>query len=191
MYIHHDKSAIVSVDVQQIFQHERKDIAVVKLVQAVGLTASIMPICLPDHDHYNFRELQLHVCRRQTSRSESSVTSVPVTPLLPQDCSIMFERKRAQYTLGEFCAWDEAGDTCTGDLGGPLIAESNGRATVIGLNSYISAKVCRSSVFPLGKQVIEAYHLFEFQEEFDAGDYPGIYTRVGAHLKWINAVLKL
>lgn len=142
--IAHNKSSIIAIDVEQIFQHERKDIAVIKLVEPVNISPAVVPICLPDHDNYYFRELQLHMCKRPNSHStpnEPSVFSVPVTPLTPQDCSIMFERKNAHYTLDEFCAWDEAGDTCTGDLGGPLITETHGRATVIGLSSYISVKV--------------------------------------------------
>lgn len=74
------------------------------------------------------------------SSNRPHVYSVPVTPLSSQDCTIMFQRKRAHYTLDEFCAWDEAGDTCTGDLGGPLVAETNGRSVLIGLSSYISTK---------------------------------------------------
>lgn len=139
--VQHKKSAVVSVDVEQIYQHERKDIAILKLARPINVTKSIGPVCLPDHDNYNFRELQLHVCHRQNSRAEMNVFTVSVTPLMPQDCNIMFERKRARYTLDEFCAWDEAGDTCTGDLGGPLTAITNGRVTVIGLSSYISSKV--------------------------------------------------
>lgn len=137
---------MVSIDVEQIFQHHRKDIAVIKLAKPVNSTQSISPICLPDHDNYNYRELHLHMCKRKSSHATPSapyVYSVPVTPLSPQDCSIMFQRKKARYTLDEFCAWDEVGDTCTGDLGGPLVADVNGRSVLIGLNSYISVKVGR------------------------------------------------
>lgn len=80
----------------------------------------------------------------------------------------MFHRKKAIFTLEEFCAWDEYGDTCTGDVGGPLMGSVNGKWHLIGLNSYANAKV-----------------------PFKADDYPGVYTRVGSHLKWIESVLEL
>lgn len=141
VFIPHDKSNVVSVDVEQIFQHDREDIAIIKLQQPVALSELIVPICLPTHDNYYFRELNAHVCLRKTHRSDTSVISVPVSPLLPQDCNILLKRKKASYTQELFCAWDEMGDTCTGDLGSPLTTTTNGRVTVIGLNSFTSAKV--------------------------------------------------
>lgn len=37
----------------------------------------------------------------------------------------------------EFCAWDEAGDDCAGDIGSPLFTIHNGRFFVVGLRSYV------------------------------------------------------
>lgn len=142
--ISHNRSNIIHIKVDEIIKHKYKDIAIIKLEENVNFTDLIQPICLPIDDSYNFRELQLHVCKRPTSMSINRVpmvTNVSVSPLSPQDCSIMFQRKRAQFTRGEFCAWDEVGDTCTGDLGGPLIGTINGQYHVIGLNSYINALV--------------------------------------------------
>lgn len=42
---------------------------------------------------------------------------ISASPLSPNDCNILLKRKKAQFTLDEFCAWDEPGDTCIGDLG--------------------------------------------------------------------------
>lgn len=142
--VRHNRSKIIHINVSEIINHKRKDIAIIKLARAVNFTDLIQPICLPIDDNYNFRELELHICKRATAMSISRVpiiTSVSVSPLAPQDCAIMFQRKQAHLMKEEFCAWDEVGDTCTGDLGGPLIGNLNGRFHVIGLNSYINAKV--------------------------------------------------
>jgi coagulation factor X len=69
------------------------------------------------------------------------VALVPVSPLSPQDCHMIYHRNRAEFSRSEFCAWDEGGDTCTGDMGGPLIAKQNGAFHLIGLKSYAQSKV--------------------------------------------------
>lgn len=96
-----------------------------------------------------------------------SVSSLSVLPISPQDCSTLFHRKGANFNAREeFCTWDERVDTCTDDLGGPLLGVQNNRYHVIGLSSYVTTK-----------RTIRDETL------------PGIYTRVGHHLKWIEAVL--
>lgn len=129
----------------------------------------IQPICLPTSENYNFRELFLHSCSKTTHHGQKriKVESLSVLPVSPQDCSTLFHRKGANFhSREEFCSWDERVDTCTGDLGGPLIAKQNGRFHVIGLSSFATSKILIRD---------------------DA--LPGIYTRVGRHSRWIQKVL--
>lgn len=157
---------------EELFKHDRKDIAIIKMSQPVNFTDSIRPICLPKDDNFNFRELFLHVCTRRTS-SNSGRPKLPknklvgVNPLSPHDCLTLYRRHGATISLEEFCGWDETGDTCTGDLGGPLIGKVSGRFHVIGLHSYVKTK-----------------------EAVETNLFPGIYARVGSHLNWINTVLE-
>lgn len=136
---------VLTIGIDRIYKHQYKDIAIIRLIEKINFTDFITPVCLPEDDNYNFRELQFHICKRSSSKS---ITKLPinryvsVSPLSPQDCTIMFHRKHAIFTLEEFCAWDETGDTCTGDLGGPLVGKLNGRYQVIGLNSYVNTRVC-------------------------------------------------
>ncbi|KAJ6632687.1 Plasma kallikrein [Pseudolycoriella hygida] len=160
-----EESKSTFIGIEHIFQHKNRDIALIKLSENVNFTKFIRPICLPDNDHYDYNELFLHMCKKNMRRN--AVSTINATPLTPQDCEIMFRRKNATITPEEFCAWDENGDSCTGDLGGPLTTIDNGRYSVIGLNSHINTKV-----------------------KFNYGDYPGIYVRVGSHLPWIRKVLK-
>lgn len=129
----------------------------------------IQPICLPTSDNYNFRELFLHICRksRNATPPKVKVQTLSILPLSPQDCSTLFHRKGANLnSREEFCTWDERGDSCTGDLGGPLIGKQDDRFHVIGLSSYVTSR------FPIRDDSL-----------------PGVYVRVGFHMKWIAQVL--
>src|SRR5699024_1810598 len=69
-------------------------------------------------------------------------------------------------TEGQLCAGEmnpaggTAQDTCRGDSGGPLIYRKDGRAWLVGINSY-GGERCASGI-------------------------PGVYTRVNRYLGWIE-----
>lgn len=129
----------------------------------------IQPICLPTTANYNFQELILHSCRRIKNKPPArvEVESMHVLSMAPQDCSTLFHRKGANFsTKEEFCCWDERVDTCTGDLGAPLIGLVDGRYQVVGLASYANSKR------PIRDSAL-----------------PGIYVRVGKHVQWIQELL--
>lgn len=180
----------VFADVEEIILHPKRDIALVKMTKPVNFTGEkeskaftelllkplpfsslelIQPICLPTSENYNFREMILHSCRKIKNRipARVHVESMSVLPVSPQDCSTLFHRKGANFSSREeFCSWDERVDTCTGDLGAPLIGLENGQYQVVGLASYATSKR------PIRDPAL-----------------PGIYTRVGKHTKWIKKVL--
>ncbi|KXJ80704.1 hypothetical protein RP20_CCG023576 [Aedes albopictus] len=164
------KQDVVSVSVKNVFLHEKKDIAVIRLAERVNVTEKIRPVCLPTSDRFNFTDMYFHICKKDKSdfgRPSTASKLVAVNYLSQKDCQILFRRHQAELGLKEFCVWDETGDNCTGDLGGPLMAKLNGRYHVVGLNSYALAK-----------------------SKIDSEGLPGVYVRVGSFLKWIQAVLK-
>jgi coagulation factor X len=63
----------------------------------------------------------------------------PQAPLSSFDCKQFFARKHMTVTRQQFCAWDESGDDCTGDIGGPMFTVHNGRLFVVGLRSYLES----------------------------------------------------
>lgn len=132
--------------------------------------AAIRPICLlDDSSTIDYRELYLHQCKRiknKPLREAAQVVTITVAPLSTRDCHIYFKRNGGIISPDEFCAWDEKGDTCTGDLGGPLIGKIKGRLYVVGLHSYaLTATAMHDKTAP------------------------GVYTKVSSHLKWIKAII--
>lgn len=63
-YANRDKSYSVEIDVEEIYFHKKRDIALIKLKESVNFTDVIRPACLPQSDNYNFKELQTHLCKR-------------------------------------------------------------------------------------------------------------------------------
>ncbi|XP_055616794.1 CLIP domain-containing serine protease B4-like [Toxorhynchites rutilus septentrionalis] len=164
------KSDVLSIPVKNVFLHERKDIAVIRLAERVNATEKIRPVCLPTNDRFNYTELHVHLCfkdKYEFGRMNTSSKLVSVTSLAQKDCQILFRRHQAELGPKEFCVWDETGDDCTGDLGGPLVTTLGGRFHVVGLNSYALAK-----------------------SKIGSEGLPGVYVRVGSFNKWIQAVLK-
>uniref|UniRef100_U5ERM7 Putative hemolymph proteinase 8 hemolymph proteinase 8 n=1 Tax=Corethrella appendiculata TaxID=1370023 RepID=U5ERM7_9DIPT len=159
----------IAVEIATVFKHEKKDLALIKLVEPITISDSIRPICLPSNDEYESLDLQLHMCKKlkNTFQPQNLNKFIAVTPVKLQDCHIMFRRRHALFSNKELCAWDEEGDSCTGDLGGPLMAKSKtGRYHLIGLKSYAQTK-----------------------KDVDLDGLPGVYTRIGSYLKWLRAAM--
>lgn len=66
-FANRDKSHSIEVEVDEIFYHKKKDLALIKLKESVTFTEIIRPACLPISDNYNFKELQSHLCKRSNN----------------------------------------------------------------------------------------------------------------------------
>ena len=74
-YANRDKTYSVEIDVEEIYFHKKRDIALIKLKESVNFTDVIRPACLPQSDNYNFKELQTHLCKRsEQSKAPADVT---------------------------------------------------------------------------------------------------------------------
>lgn len=69
-----DKSHTVEIDVDEIFYHKKRDLALIKLKHSVTFTDVIRPACLPLSDSYNFKELQSHLCKRSHTKAPADVS---------------------------------------------------------------------------------------------------------------------
>lgn len=73
-FANRDKSHSIEVEVDEIFYHKKKDLALIKLKESVTFTDIIRPACLPISDNYNFKELQSHLCKRSQTKMKADVT---------------------------------------------------------------------------------------------------------------------
>lgn len=85
-YANRDKSLSVEVDVDEIFYHKKKDLALIKLKESITFSDVIRPVCLPISDNYNFKELQSHVCKRSHNKAPADVTLEFAVILLMLQC---------------------------------------------------------------------------------------------------------
>ncbi|KAG5675206.1 hypothetical protein PVAND_005130 [Polypedilum vanderplanki] len=168
-YANRDKSYSVEIDIEEIYFHKKRDIALIKLKESVNFTDVIRPACLPQSDSYNFKELKSHLCKRSHHpKTPADVSLEFAAPLSTFDCRKFFSRKRIAISQYEFCVWDETGDDCAGDLATALFTIHNGRLFLVGLRSYAET---------------------DDEDIPDPSEYPGIYIKVGSYLEWISAVI--
>lgn len=60
-----DKSMAVEIEVDEIFSHQKKDLALVRLKETVTFTDVIRPVCLPSTEGYShYEQIESHFCKR-------------------------------------------------------------------------------------------------------------------------------
>lgn len=145
----------------------KNDIAIVTLSQPVSFTDRILPACLPN----GLQGTDLSVLPQpyiigwgSNGTSSSTATALRQAPInlvgQPECDSAYGNIQRVTIGNDQVCAGNGQIDTCTGDSGGPIQSEIDGRWTILGITS-----------FGVGCA----------REEF-----PGVYTRVDNFLSWIN-----
>ncbi|XP_039495853.1 spaetzle-processing enzyme-like [Drosophila santomea] len=164
----HDQYVPNSVD-------QQNDIALVRLRRSVSYTDYVRPICLPTDDliRNQFVDYGMDVAgwgiteSRQPSPTKLKVAMNVVNRTICQEKYSSFKVKLYDSQL---CAGGMKGmDTCEGDSGGPLMVSisTGGRDVfhIAGITSY-GTKQC------------------------GIGGWPGVYTRTGAFIDWIQQKLE-
>ncbi|XP_050088284.1 melanization protease 1-like isoform X2 [Anopheles aquasalis] len=163
----------IRLPIEAVFLHETQDIALIRLLNMLPRNSTrVQPMCVPQEDFpLDGLDLQRHVCEK---RGVGGRTEPTASRLLPVDQRITADECKPHYRQYQttidnrtFCAWEPTVDTCTGGVGGPIIAKIRHRYHIVGLASYVHTKT-----EPKGK------------------DMPSIYVRVGAYRHWISAVIQ-
>jgi secreted trypsin-like serine protease len=161
-----------SLDVERIFMHPQynsrtliNDAALIKVVQTIGFTADIQPVCGPDNSlTYAYSKCSCSGWGTLVSGGAccpQTLQYVTMNVTTNAYCNAAYPRDN--ITADMICATDNTGsrdrDSCQGDSGGPLVVkESNGVFRHIGIVSWGIG--CASG-------------------------YPGVYSRTSHHHTWI------
>ncbi|OCT61943.1 serine protease 27 [Xenopus laevis] len=171
----------VSVPVKRIIKHHLYnetdltfDIALLELSRHVPFTDFILPACLPTSPT---EFLPGHSCM-VTGWGDTEFNSTKPSPDLLQEAEVRLmglEHCREIYLLASndsdsgitddmICAMNihKGKDSCQGDGGGPLICYENDRWYLVGITSF---------------------------GEGCGGDFPGVYSSIPAHMKWIQSFI--
>ncbi|XP_066972500.1 serine protease 30-like isoform X2 [Macrobrachium rosenbergii] len=158
------------VGVRDIHIHEEygtgpnNDIGLLKLKKPLDLKSfkQLKPVCLPSNPRKTYEGAEGHIygwgIKGFHSRLPAVLQETSVNVLGPE-CQNKFQD--VNITPQMLCAGDKKGDkdTCSGDSGGPMTVEENGRHVLVGITSFGIGCGIRGS--------------------------PGVYTRVTAFLDWV------
>ncbi|XP_054157647.1 ovochymase-2-like [Oppia nitens] len=139
---------------------QKNDIAVLRLQNPIQYNENIEPVCIPPSDLDDPDGLWVSGWGRTDEGGRTSDRLNEVT--LPQYSLAKCENKYAGLVSDkQLCAGGIKGqDACQGDSGGPLQSKINGKVNIVGIISW-GIGCAREN-------------------------YPGVYTRVSAYLKWIE-----
>ncbi|XP_037784032.1 venom protease-like [Penaeus monodon] len=147
----------------------RDDISILTLERDVEFNDFIRPACLPfNYQNEEFLTQRLAVVGYGRSAPDGEGSKVPVSAVLSVvdlgTCQAKYDRLNHKVTLtdSQICAGSENGDSCGGDGGGPL--------------NYFDVNTRRFYVVGIVSLGVGCGNT----------DFPGIYTRVGAYLRWIK-----
>lgn len=149
------------------------DIALLRLQQRIDYSDFIKPICLPrthDLQQKDTTRQKLQVAgwgRTATARFSAVKQKVGVDGVELARCNDVYKQERVQLLDGQLCAGGVTGkDSCQGDSGGPLM----GVTTDGNLQYWYLVGLVSFGPTPCGQE-----------------GWPGVYTRVGKYVDWVES----
>ncbi|EDV91460.1 spaetzle-processing enzyme [Drosophila grimshawi] len=175
----------LDIEVEDQIMHEQyvpnsidqlNDIALLRLKETVSYTESVLPICLPvaeDVRNKNYEGFAMEVAgwgvtEDGTPSSRKKKITVDVWAL--KECQNKYRSYQRHISGSQLCSGGKVNiDTCQGDSGGPLMIKSDvGEQQVFFVTGVVSY-----GPTPCGLQ-----------------GWPGVYTRVGNYIDWVETKLK-
>ncbi|XP_042873393.1 trypsin-1-like [Penaeus japonicus] len=144
------------------------DIAVIHLPEAVTFTDNIRPLCLPSSEEsmegkvataIGWGTLQFY------GKEALVLQEVDLDVWSNADCKNVWSRDKYGMLIGssQVCALRDGKDTCSGDSGGPLMVQENGKYQLHGITSF--GQGCATP------------------------GIPGVYTRASSYVTWIESFI--
>ena len=144
------------------------DFSILTLSEPVAFTRDVSPACLPADPGQDFVGQVATVSGWGLlswswwgGNYPTTLMEVDVTVMTNAECISAYEQIQLVINSNMICAADSGKDSCSGDSGGPMVVQENGRYTLAGVVSW-----GRGCAHP---------------------EYPGVYARVTAQKDWILA----
>lgn len=160
-------------------KNQENDIALLRLSQQITYTDYIIPICLPQSTNLrnsNGEGILFHVAgwgQTETVSQSNVKLKVQVTGVNLGQCNNVYSRQGVSLGQSQICAGGQQGfDSCRGDSGGPLMTVDTNNPNAPMPYWYL-AGVVSFGPLPCGQE-----------------GWPGVYTRVGAFVDWIESKLQ-
>ncbi|XP_063961428.1 chymotrypsinogen B-like [Lytechinus pictus] len=160
LYSTNDQSG-QSRDVQQVIKHRLygpgliNDIALLKLVTPLNFTNEVQPVCLPSADESVPKPEEYVTFTGWGSFTERNARQPDLLqegrmPVIPNYFCHRLAPLDVTFEPTMFCTMYHTGyqGVCTGDSGGPIVQEINGRWTLVGISSWV--RECGASYVPNG-----------------------------------------
>lgn len=156
-------------------RNQHHDIGLLRLARTVTFTDYIQPVCLPETNSFggtSHSGVTMEVAGwgwTEHNQASDKKLKAPVTVWNFNECKTKYDRS-VSLENSQMCAGGQAGvDSCRGDSGGPLLVQQ----MVNGFPHYFLAGVVSFGTTPCGLQ-----------------GFPGVYTRVGYYLSWIENTIR-
>lgn len=177
--------APVNIPIERKIPHENyvpqsknqfNDIALLRLSRKVAYSDYIKPVCLPrtaTFKNRNYAGEKFEVAgwgKTETAAKSNVKLKVAIDGVTKADCNKVYNLQNVQINDDQICAGGQPlKDSCRGDSGGPLMgrATANNRAFI-----YLSGLVSYGPT-PCGQE-----------------GWPGVYTKVGSYIDWIETKLQ-
>lgn len=157
-------------------KNQANDIALLRLQYDVATTDFVKPICLPRQQQlraFNYDGIKLDVAgwgKTETVSQSNVKLKVRVDGVNIQQCSQVYNRLGVTLQTTQVCAGGERGfDSCRGDSGGPIMTVDRSGA----IPYWYLVGVVSFGPSPCGQE-----------------GWPGVYTRMGSYIDWIESKVR-
>lgn len=157
-------------------KNQLNDIALLRLARQIEYTDFVRPICLPLDTNLRsatFDGISMDVAgwgKTENLSASNLKLKAAVDGFTLNECQSVYSRQSIFLEDTQMCAGGMEGvDSCRGDSGGPLISLDNNKVNTY----YFLAGVVSFGPTPCG-----------------LNGWPGVYTRVGAYVDWVQATLE-
>lgn len=160
-------------------KNQANDVALLRLAQNIEqFNDFVRPICLPrtpDLKSLDYNQVSMIVAgwgKTETVSQSQRKLKVTIAGTTAQSCNNVYSKQGVSIVNSQVCAGGIKGeDSCRGDSGGPLMTSAFDQSS--GKRYWYLVGVVSFGPTPCGQE-----------------GWPGVYTRIGSYVDWIESKLR-